>query len=631
MPGVGGCCIVAGMRPTSLPPPPVRRRRRPGRPAIMTVFAGLLVSVCASALLAAPAGALPPSVRYLALGDSYSSGQGQVLAFQGCDDEPAAWPYHVVAPGWNTTPINLVQPVDQRACSGDTASYVLDYQFPWGVPVGTDLITLTVGANDISLPVAFARCYFGDCSASLNSIDPDAALWPIERTLARARASGATVVLVTYPNLFATAQPCSGACDLTASERAAGSALMSRLNGMLRTAARRAGVHVVDAEPAFVGHEPCLNTVSPAQPCPDPWVHPAPSDLGARAALALGGGDHRTMHLNATGEQVYAELVSAFLRNWTGARTPGSLLPANPSPEPISGPLAVGPADGCRSGSTFRALDRITVRSTSVLTPGTPVNLQLSSNSGWQYKPPAMVADAAGRLDATFVLPYNLAGKSMKVEASGQSIHGTMTQLLGIVGLDPNLAPCDAVPPTASIAAPANGATVLYRSTATTVAFSCGDDRWLVACTGTQGAGAVLDATHPGNNSLAVTARDWTGNSTTATASYAVRYRIVDVAPLPAKPANVIASNTTSTLRFRITDADGLPVIAASSVKSATTRLGPCLLDQSTWKDQKAPTPAPGSDGMVWMTVAGQNAGVCGSVSVLLADGTARTWQLSWQ
>jgi hypothetical protein len=206
-----------------------------------------------------------------------------------------------------------------------------------------------------------------------------------------------------------------------------------------------------------------------------------------------------------------------------------------------------------------------------------------------------------------------------------------MTQLLGIVGLDANLAPCDAVPPTASIAAPATGASVLYRSTATTVAFTCGDDRWLVACTGTQSAGSALDATRPGNNSFTVTARDWTGNTTTATANYAVRYRIVDVAPLPAKPANVIAPNTAATVRVRITDADGQPVIVASSVKGATVRLGPCLLDQSTWKDQKVATPAPGSDGMVWLTVAGQNAGVCGAASVLLADGTARTWQLSWQ
>lgn len=584
-----------------------KRRTRTWMAAVSTA----LVVAATGLVTTAPAQAAPAPVFYVPVGDSYSSGQGLRSTFQGCEIDDRAWPFSVVAPG-QVAPIRSNGIVSQRACSGATSAQVLAQVS--GVPAGTDLITVTVGANDLALTDVITQCFLGDCTARANGIDTDTILPGVEAVLARARASGATVVMNTYPNLFARL---FGDSRVTAAEQTAGSSLMRRLNASLRTAASRAGVHVADAEVAFAGHEPCGSS-----PCPGAWVNGlvVTNFINVKA---------ESFHLNADGEQATAAMVSQLLASWTGPRTVDTLLPLNPAPIPIRGAAIVTAAESCRTGGTFRPLDLVRVTSPPVFAAGTVVTLSLSTDTGYRYKPPAATATSAGRLDTAFVLAGGATGSSFKLEAEGQSMHGTWTYLLAQQGLDAGLSPCDLVPPAAQITSPVGSPSYLLNSTVT-VGFGCTDDRRLSSCTSNAVAAGRLNTATPGQNSFVVTARDWAGNATTASSTYTVRYVTLDRSPTwtPADPPLVVSRTQSVVVRFRIVDANGIGVVDPAAVLTPEVLTGSCR--SGTPSPVKVNRPAPASDGGVWFTVPTGASGNCTSVRIPLADGTAQSWAFQW-
>ena len=567
------------------------------------VLLGLAVVVASVIPLATvdSAGAAPAPVTYLAVGDSYSSGQGFSSSFQGCTVDSRAWPNFVVAPG-QTSPIWKNGFLDQNACSGATSADVLGQLDQ--VPAGVDLITVTVGANDIGLANLMTACHVGSCVSALHDVDTETILPGVESVLAKARATGATVVLATYPNLFARLS------SVSSSERSAGVSLMRRLNASLEVAGRRAGVHVVDAEAAFAGHEPC------GAPCPDAWV----KDLTFTST---------SYHLNAAGEAAYAALVSDHLASWTGSRTTDTLLPVNPAPEPIVGALGLAPAESCRTGTALRPLDAVRVTSAPVFAPGAPVTLSLSTDSGFRFKPPQAVATSLGALQSTLVLPATTSGTTFKLEAEGPSRHGTWTYLLVERPLDRGLAPCDQVLPTVQITSPSGTPTYLLNAVTPTVSFGCSDDRLLAACTSNAVSGRLSTAI-PGRNTFVATARDWAGNTATASVGYDVRYVVLDkspawktgAAPLP------VSSRQSAVVHVRLVDANAAPVLSSTAVLQPEVLTGPC--SSGTPSTVRVTRPVPASDGGVWLSVPPGPVGSCTSVRIPLADGTTQAWAFQW-
>jgi lysophospholipase L1-like esterase len=217
----------------------------------------------AAALLASAAPASAAD-RYVALGDSYSSGTGAGAYDRGASCQRSRYAYPVLVAKRRTN-LKLVF----AACSGATTDDVLLTQST-RLTRSTRLVTITIGGNDVDFASVFNACVqgaSGACGAAIDSTqrsirtalpgDLDAVYAKIRR-----RAPEARVIVLGYPRLF------SGA-----SCQAIPGAQASRLNttaSMLRDTVRRrvkaAGGRFSfrDAIPAFAGHGICGRS---------PWIN----------------------------------------------------------------------------------------------------------------------------------------------------------------------------------------------------------------------------------------------------------------------------------------------------------------------------------------------------------------------
>ncbi|NEA41427.1 SGNH/GDSL hydrolase family protein [Streptomyces sp. SID11385] len=258
-------------------------------------------------------GAHAHRVDYVALGDSYASAPGvpdQVDAT--CLRSSANYPSLVArATGAHLTDVT---------CSGATTA---DMAGPQGTVApqldaldrGTDLVTLTIGGNDIGFTTVLGTC------AKLSASDPagapcadyltstgtdqvteaiDASAPKVADVLRRVhrRAPHADVVVVGYPDLF----PEDGvACTSATVPLGAGDFPYLRdkekeLNAMLAREARRGGARYVNTYAPTVGHDLC-------RPAGARWIETfAPQPPAA------------PLHPNAAGESAMAGAVAHSLR-----------------------------------------------------------------------------------------------------------------------------------------------------------------------------------------------------------------------------------------------------------------------------------------------------------------------------
>lgn len=239
-----------------------------------------------------PGGSPAPEIAdhhfWVALGDSYSSGEGNPPFDAGtdvsgnrCHRSPRAWPRLLGA--------------DRRlACSGATIDDLFGGQMDVGpddrgqleqlaeidASATVDAVTLTIGGNDIPFADVIADCYKNaDCALA----DINTRINNVGLRLADERGRGAllsvsnaarsaTVILVGYPRLFPTDYG-----DVVANCRRPfnagfGEAEVQRLNSAasrfdrrLRQAAGRAGARYVSVLNALDGHELCTSAS---------WVRP---------------------------------------------------------------------------------------------------------------------------------------------------------------------------------------------------------------------------------------------------------------------------------------------------------------------------------------------------------------------
>jgi lysophospholipase L1-like esterase len=230
--------------------------------------------------LTVSAGQITPTRRLLALGDSYSSGEGAGnyepgtdTADNSCHRSRNAWPT-LVAEQRN------LQPVPSLACSGARLADVLA-----GRPTGEaerrlsqvgrirgdpDLITITIGGNDLGFRKVLQHCILSDCVADYHRPSGDVLNAEIDR-LARhlpdayrtvqAAAPGARVVVVDYPKLFPDSDPrnptpnCAAGRLITPAEGNYLNREVERADVAILDAARKAGVSGIDVSTAFNGGE----------------------------------------------------------------------------------------------------------------------------------------------------------------------------------------------------------------------------------------------------------------------------------------------------------------------------------------------------------------------------------------
>jgi lysophospholipase L1-like esterase len=218
---------------------------------------GALMSV----LLAIAVAAAPAAVgadRYVALGDSFSSGvgTGSYTLSSSCKRGVYAYPW-LVAQQRTGTSLTFV------ACSGAKTTDVMANQIG-SVTSDTAIVTVTIGGNDIGFSDLIIECTLSDCSAELDSTRASlrTVLMPRLDTVyssIRSRALDATVIVLGYPRLFSTAG-CFGTLGISSTERAKANLLAEDLDTL---SSERAGMAMVTYKSAlvpFTGHAVCSSS-----------------------------------------------------------------------------------------------------------------------------------------------------------------------------------------------------------------------------------------------------------------------------------------------------------------------------------------------------------------------------------
>jgi lysophospholipase L1-like esterase len=194
--------------------------------------------------------------NYVALGDSYSSGVGSnsYTLSSSCLRSVYAYPYLLSQQRPNTS-LTFV------ACSGATTSDVLNTQIA-SVTASTNIVTISIGGNDLGFASLIANCVLADCNNALNATrtTADATLSPrldsVYAAIKSHMAGGAKVVVLGYPHLFSTAS-CLGTTGITATERNNANLLSDEIDRVISQHAAAAGFTYKSAIASFTGHSVC--------------------------------------------------------------------------------------------------------------------------------------------------------------------------------------------------------------------------------------------------------------------------------------------------------------------------------------------------------------------------------------
>ncbi|MGH8861846.1 MAG: SGNH/GDSL hydrolase family protein [Jatrophihabitantaceae bacterium] len=229
----------------------MRRRRTL---TLTVTFVAVIGFILASAGPAAAAG-----TRYVALGDSYSSGvgSGSYLASSGsCLRSTNAYPALWAA---SHHPASYTS----AACSGATTTDVTGSQLG-ALGAATTLVTISVGGNDVGFARVMQDCVLdgtSTCTREVGVAENDARSTLPGRldsvyTAIRSRAPNARVVVLGYPRLYHVGVwYCVGLSDTSRSKINEGADV---LDGVVRTAAARRGFAFADVRSRFAsGHEIC--------------------------------------------------------------------------------------------------------------------------------------------------------------------------------------------------------------------------------------------------------------------------------------------------------------------------------------------------------------------------------------
>jgi lysophospholipase L1-like esterase len=259
-----------------------------------------------------------PWLSYVALGDSYSSGNGTPDEGGVCVRSPdEAWPVLVPGNANSILPLpTMLSPVTLLACSGATSTglstspgeedlpaqinELTSLQTP-GAP--TSIVTVTIGGDDgkdqgVGFTNTLTRCASGLPLTCLVAVarellwlkNQEPALLRQDFTSIMAAAPSATAFAVGYPLLF---NPLRVACPLSLLISPVNQALLNTLTRQLdadiQTAAASVGATYVNVLSAFSGHELCSaspDVVSPLSTLKTQnWFHPNPDGQQQIASL----------------------------------------------------------------------------------------------------------------------------------------------------------------------------------------------------------------------------------------------------------------------------------------------------------------------------------------------------------
>ncbi len=226
--------------------------------------ASILAAASLTLSLALPAAAeAQTTVDYVALGDSYSSGGGVGSYIDAaCRRSELAYPSLLAA--------ELGAELAFEACFGATAEDLIAGQLD-ALDHDTDLVTLTVGGNDVDWNKAIVSCMVPahDCTGDIERSERLAqeelpALLDALYTEIGARSPNAEVYVLGYPRLFSAEDACDAFGLISAVEQRRMNEGADTLSDAIEAAALAHGFVYVDVRDRFEGHAVCDD---------DAWLH----------------------------------------------------------------------------------------------------------------------------------------------------------------------------------------------------------------------------------------------------------------------------------------------------------------------------------------------------------------------
>jgi hypothetical protein len=663
-------------------------------------------------------------VEYVALGDSYSSGDGVTPYLPGsnntsvpasdpwytvCDRSYQAYSAAVTIPPYRdkasvaprSTPVFGAPPGSLRwansafdtgeyvfrACAGARTFNMHDDPATWpGNPdelrpmyterlqqvsrlfPSTDLVTLTIGGNDVGFAPVLLACLKTDAPPNLSScFDENVTYEDTGLTIAEyldllfaelpakldalyarvaERSPDATVVVAGYPTIFGSLAgsvlPCTYPWKTSTTTRF--NRLAADLNHMIEAAADRVGFHFVDVQPSFAGHEYCGTD-------PDTWI---------QGLLPLDG----ALHPNASGHLIgYARAVNDHLANLVARGWPTSPtgLPVNPGalPDSTGSAAAAGASSTTPSPSVAspRPFDLVETSGTSARPDGCVGHLVsdtevfvtaagFAPDSSVEVRPqdgsPSRWVTADGFGVATYtdtvtVPPGQLYGVTLVgADDSGIARYAPFARVVSEEDL-----PCDTPAPTVTITSPTDGA---HYEIDEIVAVDYRCDDTAVLCHGSKPDGSALDTRAPGSYQLEVTAIGEHGQTTVERVEFTVGSEVteppietveveLDSSFLAPPAVNQIPAGRTVPVRFRVARADGSYLTDPGGIGEPTvSNLSNDICGNSTEVTQPATTA--GSSGLAlvgdgwwrfnWQTQR-SDAGTCRALRIPVAGGSEVT------
>ncbi len=223
-------------------------------PLLASAVAGVSVAL----LALAPAATAASSVHYVALGDSYSSGEGAgsyTSSSGSCDRSTKAY-----SQLWADahSPASYIS----VACSGAKTTDVIANQVS-ALSSTTTLVSITIGGNDVGFAKVMEDCVLYSTTTCVNEINAaeNTARTQLPGWLDNAynaihsHAPYAKVVVLDYPRFYHDKWYCIG---LSSTDRKKINEGADVLDGVISAAASRHGFAFGDVRPAFAnGHEIC--------------------------------------------------------------------------------------------------------------------------------------------------------------------------------------------------------------------------------------------------------------------------------------------------------------------------------------------------------------------------------------
>jgi lysophospholipase L1-like esterase len=198
--------------------------------------------------------------RYVALGDSYSSGTGTRTYFDSnCQRSIYAYPYLLSQRRANTTLVFA-------ACSGATTTDGLNTQVTQ-LNSTTKFVTITIGGNDAGFSSVITECakpaWASDCAGKVTTAQNF-----IRNTLPgrlnnvytqiQSRSPTATVIVLDYPRLF-NGEDCNAGTWFSPDDETRLNATADLLRDTTKARAAAYGFVFKDVIPSFIGHAVCDN------------------------------------------------------------------------------------------------------------------------------------------------------------------------------------------------------------------------------------------------------------------------------------------------------------------------------------------------------------------------------------